>query len=83
MKQYFAQTLQIISFKMTYASCMEEVREKVTHFKKSHFFYDINHNTEPLSINVFVCLKLLPRYKKNKPQKFCFHRTRRFCYSTT
>ena len=21
------------------------------HFKMSHFFYDINHNTEPLSIN--------------------------------
>ena len=44
---------------MTCTSCTVEVREKVTSFKKSHFFYDINHNTEPLSINAFVCYKLL------------------------
>ena len=38
MKQYFAETLQVISF------------ENDVYYlqKKSHFFYDINHNTEPL-----------------------------------
>ena len=45
--------------KMTCTSCTDEVREKVPSFQMSHFFYDINQNTEPLSINVFVCLKML------------------------
>ena len=40
-------------------NCKDEVREKVPSFQKSHFFYDINRNTESLSINVFVCLKML------------------------
>ena len=33
--------------------------KRYLHFKKSHLFYDINNNKEPLSINVFVCLKML------------------------
>ena len=35
----------------------KKLEKRHPHFKKSHLFYDINHNTEPLSINVFVCLK--------------------------
>ena len=29
MKQYFAETLQVISFKKTFTFCMEEVRVKL------------------------------------------------------
>ena len=70
MKQYFAETLQVDVHR----------RRKGTLISKSHIFYDLNHNTEPLSINVFVCVKMLLAkvIKKNKPQKICFHRTRRF-----
>ena len=59
MKQYFAETLQVISFKMTCTSCTDKIREKVPSFQKVAFFYDITYNTEALSINVFVCLKML------------------------
>ena len=55
MKQYFAETLPVISFKNDVPSCTDEVREKVPSFKEvTLFFYDINHNTEPLSIYVDV-----------------------------
>ena len=59
MKQYFAETLQVISFKMTCTSFTDKVREKVPSYQKVTFFYDITHNTGALSINVFVCLKML------------------------
>ena len=39
---------------MACTSCTYEVREKVPSFQKVALFYDINHNIEPLSIN--VCL---------------------------
>ena len=53
------ESLQVISFKMKCTSCTDEVRERVPSFQKSHFFYDINHNTEPLLIYIFVCLKMV------------------------
>ena len=60
MKKYFPETLQVIfRLQITRTSSTDEVREKVPSFKKIHFFYDINHNTEPLSINVVVCLNIL------------------------
>ena len=57
MKQNFAEKL--FHLKMTCTSCTDEVRENVPSCQKVTLFYDINHNTEPLSINVFVCLKIL------------------------
>ena len=55
MKQYFAETLQVISFKnnVSFLLARTELEKMYPHLKKSHFFYNINHNTEPLSINVF------------------------------
>ena len=40
-----------------------KLKKRYPNFKKSHFFYDINHNTEPLSINVFVtgCCDIIRR----------------------
>ena len=58
MMQYFAETLPVISFKND-VYFLHEVSEKVLSFQKVILFYDINHNTEPLSNTVFVCLKML------------------------
>ena len=57
-KQYFAKTLQVNLFKND-VYFLHGRKRKGTLVSKSHFFYDINHNTEPLFINCFVCLKML------------------------
>ena len=60
MKQYFAETLQLISFKNDVYFLHGRSYRNGTLISKSHtFFFDINQNTEPLSINTFVCLKML------------------------
>ena len=38
MKQYFSETLQVISIKMTCISCTDEIREKVPSFQKVTLF---------------------------------------------
>ena len=48
----FADTLQVISFKMTSTSCSGKARVKVPSFKKkSQFFYDIKYSTEFFQLN--------------------------------
>ena len=49
MMQYIAETLQVILFK----NDVYFLQKRYPHFKKSDFCYDINNNTEPLSIIVF------------------------------
>ena len=58
MIQGFAETLQVISFKMTGTSCTDDTRVKVS-FPKVTLFYNIKYSTETLSIYIFVCLKIL------------------------
>ena len=55
MKQYFAETLQVISFKNDVYFLQERSKSKGTLISKSHTFC----STETLLILVFVCLKLL------------------------
>ena len=49
----------LFHLKMTCTPCTDEVREKVPSFQKVTLFLRYKHNTEPLSVNVFVCLKML------------------------
>ena len=55
------ETLQVISGKGSVRLTQTQLEKGYPNLKKSqsHFFYDINYNTETFSIYVFVCLKML------------------------
>ena len=64
MKQYFAENLQVISFKKWRVILAWMKSEKrYPHFKKLHFFFQINHNSEPLSINMFCLFEDVKGYR--------------------
>ena len=46
-------------FKITGRSCQDKVKKRYTHFKKSHFWCDINYCSNTLSIYILISLKLL------------------------
>ena len=64
MKQYFAETMQVNSFKNdVYLLARTKIEKRYPHFKKSHFFYDIKYSTETLSIYVFCLFEDVTDYR--------------------
>ena len=62
-KQYFAETLKVFHLKWRVFLAWTKLKKRYPHSKKSHFFYDINQNTEPLSFNVFCLFEDVTGYR--------------------
>ena len=73
---------KLFHLKMTCSSFTDEAREEVHSFQKVTLFIRYKPQHKLTFLFVWSCY-WLAWYKKNKLQKFWFHRTRRFCYSTT